>query len=105
MRWMARYYYYYYIIRAYSSTSMDVATKDNGRTTSCMAMGSTLTKTAVNTSDPIRRIKKMYNYNSYKKGFGIYTWGDGRIYEGFWCEGKQHGNGKYTSADGQVKHG
>ena len=31
--------------------------------------------------------------NGKKEGFGVYVWGDGRRYEGFWKEGKQHGDG------------
>lgn len=30
-----------------------------------------------------------------KHGFGIYTWSDGRMYSGYWSKGKQHGLGQY----------
>ena len=33
--------------------------------------------------------------NDKKAGFGIYTWADGRKYEGFWAKGKQHGSGQF----------
>ena len=38
-------------------------------------------------------------------GFGTYTWPDGRIYEGFWLNNKQHGEAVFTSAKQQVKRG
>ena len=31
--------------------------------------------------------------NDQKHGWGVFTWADGRKYEGFWAEGKQHGEG------------
>lgn len=40
-----------------------------------------------------------------KHGYGIYTWADGRKYEGWWYRGKQHGLGKYTAAEDSVKFG
>ena len=30
-----------------------------------------------------------------REGIGKYYWNDGRIYIGFWEDGKQHGLGKY----------
>ena len=38
-------------------------------------------------------------------GKGLYTWSDGRKYEGAWMNGKQHGTGIYTSASGKTKKG
>jgi hypothetical protein len=32
-----------------------------------------------------------------KNGIGRYLWPDGRIYVGFWENGKQHGLGRYTN--------
>lgn len=40
-----------------------------------------------------------------KHGYGVYTWADGRRYEGNWAYGKQHGKGKYILPDGTVKVG
>jgi hypothetical protein len=40
-----------------------------------------------------------------KEGFGIYVWADGRRYEGGWKNGKQHGEGKYFLPNGDVKYG
>jgi len=40
-----------------------------------------------------------------KHGYGIYTWADGRKYEGYWAYGKQHGKGKYLLPDGSIKIG
>ena len=36
-----------------------------------------------------------YYKDDKKEGFGIYIWEDGRKYEGEWVDGKQHGKGKY----------
>lgn len=30
-----------------------------------------------------------------KEGYGLYKWTDGRMYEGWWHKGKQHGIGTY----------
>lgn len=40
-----------------------------------------------------------------KHGFGTYFWADGRKYEGNWAFGKQHGKGRYTVADGSSRVG
>lgn len=32
-------------------------------------------------------------------------WSDGRIYRGYWENGKQHGLGRFLSKDGKVKYG
>jgi hypothetical protein len=40
-----------------------------------------------------------------KDGFGIFTFADGKKYEGYWVDGKQHGIGRYTSLDGSVRWG
>ena len=34
-------------------------------------------------------------------GFGVYTWADGRCYEGEYLNDKKHGFGKYIWADGR----
>jgi hypothetical protein len=34
-------------------------------------------------------------------GFGVYTWADGRRYEGEYLSDKKHGFGKYIWADGR----
>lgn len=43
--------------------------------------------------------------NDKKHGEGVYVWADGRRYEGEWAFGKQHGKGKYILTDGTVKIG
>jgi len=43
--------------------------------------------------------------NDKKDGYGVYTWADGRKYQGYWRNGKQSGKGKYISLDGSVKWG
>ena len=40
-----------------------------------------------------------------KHGHGIYTWADGRKYDGQWVNGKQHGVGKYVMADKSERMG
>ena len=40
-----------------------------------------------------------------KDGKGVFTWPDGRKYDGQWSKGKQHGRAKYTFSDGAVKNG
>ena len=39
-----------------------------------------------------------------KHGHGVYTWADGKRYDGMWENGRQHGEGKYISDD-KVKLG
>ena len=34
-------------------------------------------------------------FKDRKHGFGVYTWADGRQYEGQWENGRQHGEGNY----------
>merc|ERR1719221_918513 len=36
-----------------------------------------------------------------KDGFGIFTWSDGRLYEGYWANGRQHGLGRLRDANGR----
>ena len=46
------------------------------------------------------------NYDMDKKhGYGVYYWQDGRKYEGQWSGGRQHGEGRYTSSDGKIRRG
>lgn len=44
-------------------------------------------------------------FDDKKEGFGIFTWPDGRRYEGFWLNGKQHGEGTYYTSKGEAKRG
>jgi hypothetical protein len=37
--------------------------------------------------------------NDKKHGRGVFTWKDGRKYDGEWKEGKQNGKGRYYNAD------
>ena len=43
--------------------------------------------------------------NDLKSGYGIFKWPTGRIYEGEWLEGKQHGSGKTCDKNGIIKFG
>jgi len=36
---------------------------------------------------------------------GIFYWPDGRIYEGQWKDGKQHGYGRYSNHLSEEKYG
>lgn len=38
-------------------------------------------------------------------GYGVYTWTDGRKYEGEFMNGKQHGIGIFTAKNGERKKG
>lgn len=40
--------------------------------------------------------------NDKKEGFGIYILTDGRRYEGWWVNGKQHGLGIFFYPDGKL---
>ena len=40
-----------------------------------------------------------------REGQGVFTWPDGRKYEGGWLEGRQHGIAHYTKNNGKVKKG
>ena len=40
-----------------------------------------------------------------KEGNGRFTWPDGRVYEGLWKDGRKHGLGTYTYADGRTRKG
>ena len=40
-----------------------------------------------------------------KHGYGVYHWPDGRRYEGYWANGKQHGQGRYIVSNKEVKVG
>lgn len=40
-----------------------------------------------------------------KHGHGIYTWGQGRKYDGMWVQGKQDGIGEYYSPNGGSRRG
>ncbi len=49
-----------------------------------------------------RRYEGQY-IDDKKEGHGNFYWPDGRKYEGGWKNGKQHGIGVYTSASGKTK--
>ena len=40
-----------------------------------------------------------------KEGYGVFSWGDGRMYEGEWKEGVMHGNGRFTDKHGETFQG
>ena len=43
--------------------------------------------------------------NNKRDGEGIYTWPNGRKYEGYYVEDKQEGHGVLTEADGSQYEG
>ncbi len=51
-----------------------------------------------------RRYEGEYQHDK-KHGHGIYTWADGRKYDGPWAHGKLHGKGKYILPDGTMRIG
>ena len=38
-------------------------------------------------------------------GYGMYTWNDGRVYEGNWVDNQMHGVGTFTWTDGRKYEG
>ena len=40
-----------------------------------------------------------------RDGYGVYTWADGRKYEGEFMNNEQHGIGTYISKSGKIKKG
>ena len=40
-----------------------------------------------------------------KEGHGIFTWPDSRKYDGMWINGKQEGAGIYYNQKGEMKYG
>lgn len=40
-----------------------------------------------------------------KNGTGTFIWSDGKEYSGGWKDGKQHGEGIYTTANGEARKG
>ena len=40
-----------------------------------------------------------------KHGRGVYTWANGKVYDGEWQNGQYHGIGKFTSSKGVTKVG
>ena len=51
-----------------------------------------------------RRYEGQYK-DDKKHGFGIYTWADLREYQGMWFRGKQHGLGVYFVPGSDHKYG
>ena len=43
--------------------------------------------------------------NHKKHGYGVYSWPDGRVYEGTFKEGQFHGEARFTSAKGKMRIG
>ena len=62
------------------------------------------TSTGVFTWIDGRRYEGEYQMDK-KHGYGKYIWVDGRIYEGEWKNGKQHGKGTYTLSNGATHAG
>lgn len=43
--------------------------------------------------------------NDKREGSGVFTWKDGRVYDGDWRDGKQHGKGVFIKVDGTRRVG
>jgi MORN repeat len=74
--------------KAFSSGKMDALTKEATRTTK-------------NTGKTQEYSGNALVWNS----FGVFTWPDGRRFEGYWKEGKQHGSGAYYAVNGEKREG
>lgn len=46
-----------------------------------------------------------FYFDDKKHGYGIYTWSDSKRYAGWWVDGKQHGLGIFISKEGKKKTG
>jgi len=44
-------------------------------------------------------------WDDKKHGHGVFVWPDGRQYDGNWVNGKQEGLGIYYNAKGEVRYG
>ncbi len=51
-----------------------------------------------------RKYEGEYLYDK-KHGYGVYIWSDGRVFKGNWLGGKQHGLGMYTVPGEEVRFG
>lgn len=51
-----------------------------------------------------RNYEGEYQYDK-KHGHGIYTWADGRQYDGSWANGLRNGKGKYILKNGSFREG
>ena len=86
---------------------MEEGMKEHGRTTICTVQGFTHGQMEGNMKARLAIIKFLIGeyYLDKKHGKGVYTWADGRKYDGMWQNGKQHGEGQYVLTDGKVKIG
>ena len=51
-----------------------------------------------------RMVKGIRKYSSERHGYGTWTWADHSTYVGEWKNGKKHGQGIQTRADGAIYH-
>ncbi len=51
------------------------------------------------------RMYEGFYFEDKKHGYGVYTWSDSKRYAGWWSEGKQHGLGIFISKEGKKKLG
>lgn len=51
------------------------------------------------------RLYEGFYRDDKKHGYGVYTWSDQKKYAGYWHDGKQHGLGQFFSADQKRKLG
>lgn len=56
------------------------------------------------TWDDGRKYEGEYSMDQ-KHGKGVYQWADGRVYAGEWANGKQNGKGIYIMPDGTQRQG
>ena len=49
------------------------------------------------------RMYEGFYLDDKKHGYGIYTWSDKKKYSGWWYQGKQHGLGEFVSREGGKK--
>jgi len=70
-----------------------------GQTAACTSGGS-------ETEAMSRLVQQEGQYKEDSKdGHGVFSWPDGRKYDGQWPDGKQHGTGSYVSLAQEKKQG
>lgn len=47
----------------------------------------------------------MHIFLQRKHGYGEFTWPDGKMYKGYWENGKQHGRGTYRGSSAIEREG
>jgi hypothetical protein len=88
----------------YTFIKTDAATKVHGNCSVDRRKNNMMEGEGVYTWPDGRKYEGTYK-NDLKDGFGKYTYLDGRVFIGNWVEGKKHGKGKLVLASGTSREG